>query len=97
MRSRKIDRAADVNPGAISQVYKNWNTTKADELQAGINVTRKIMQKVPMIPALKAVTAHFGNDASWRTVRPPLTELTAEQEKQVITELKASGFSMPGL
>ena len=55
------------------------------------------MQKVPMIPALKAVTAHFGNDPEWRTVRPPLTELTPEQDKQVITELKAAGFSMPGL
>jgi hypothetical protein len=30
-------------------------------------------------------------------VRPPLVELTADQEKQVITELKSSGFSMPGL
>ena len=29
-----------------------------------------------MIPALKAVTAHFGNDPQWKTVRPPLTELT---------------------
>ena len=50
-----------------------------------------------MIPALKAVTAHFGNDPQWRTVRPPLTELTPDQERQVITELKGAGFSMPGL
>jgi 4-hydroxy-tetrahydrodipicolinate synthase len=92
-----ITATGNVNPGPISEVYKNWNTGRADELQAGINVTRKIMQKVPMIPALKAVTAHFSNDASWKTVRPPLTELSADQEKQVITELKASGFSMPGL
>jgi 4-hydroxy-tetrahydrodipicolinate synthase len=92
-----ITATGNVNPGPISQVYKNWNTTDADKLQAGINVTRKIMQKVPMIPALKAVTAHFANDPAFKTVRPPLTELTAEQETQVITELKASGFSMPGL
>ncbi len=92
-----ITATGNVNPGAISEVYRNWNTGKADELQAGINVTRKIMQKVPMIPALKAVTAHFGNDQAWKTVRPPLVELSAEQKKQVITELKASGFSMPGL
>ena len=30
-------------------------------------------------------------------LRPPLTELTSEQDRQVITELKAAGFSMPGL
>ena len=92
-----ITATGNVNPGPISEVYKNWNTGKADALQAGITATRKIMQKVPMIPALKAVTAHFGNDPEWRTVRPPLVELTPEQDKQVITELKAAGFSMPGL
>ncbi len=92
-----ITATGNVNPGPISELYRNWNTGRADALQAGITATRKIMQKVPMIPALKAVTAHFGNDPEWRTVRPPLTELTGEQEKQVITELKAAGFAMPGL
>jgi len=92
-----ITATGNVNPGPISEVYRNWNTGKADALQAGITATRKIMQKAPMIPALKAVTAHFGNDPQWKTVRPPLTELTPDQEKQVISELKAAGFSMPGL
>jgi 4-hydroxy-tetrahydrodipicolinate synthase len=92
-----ITATGNVNPGPISEVYKNWRGPNADKLQAGITATRKIMQKVPMIPALKAVTAHFANDPAWKTVRPPLTELTPDQEKQVITELKAAGFSMPGL
>ena len=92
-----ITATGNVNPGPISEVFKNWRGPDADKLQAGINVTRKIMQKVPMIPALKAVTAHFASDPAWKTVRPPLTELTAEQEQQVLSELKASGFSMPGL
>jgi len=92
-----ITATGNVNPGPISEVFKRWQTADADKLQAGINVTRKIMQKVPMIPALKAVTAHFSNDPQWKTVRPPLTELSPDQEKQVLTELKAAGFSMPGL
>ena len=92
-----ITATGNINPGPISEVYKNRQTGQADALQAGITATRKIVQKVPMIPALKAITAHFGNDPAWRTVRPPLTELTPEQDKQVITELKAAGFSMPGL
>ena len=92
-----ITATGNVNPGPIAEVFKNWRSTEADKLQAGITATRMIMQKVPMIPALKAVTAHFGNDPQWRTVRPPLVELTPDQEKQVITELKAAGFSMPGL
>ncbi|MSQ87694.1 MAG: dihydrodipicolinate synthase family protein [Betaproteobacteria bacterium] len=92
-----ITATGNVNPGAIDQVFRNWRSAEADKLQAGITATRKIVQKVPMIPALKAITAHFGNDPAWRTVRPPLTELTSEQDRQVITELKAAGFSMPGL
>jgi 4-hydroxy-tetrahydrodipicolinate synthase len=92
-----ITATGNVNPGPISEVFKNWRGPDADKLQAGITATRKIMQKVPMIPALKAVTAHFANDPAWRTMRPPLTELAPDQEKQVITELKAAGFSMPGL
>lgn len=92
-----ITAIGNVNPAAIDQVFRNWRGPDADRLQAGITATRKIVQKVPMIPALKAIVAHFGNDPQWRGVRPPLVELTAEQEGQLIRELKAAGFTMPGL
>ena len=92
-----ITATGNVNPSAIDRVFRNWRGPDADRLQAGITATRKIVQKVPMIPALKAIVAHFGNDPQWRAVRPPLVELTAEQEGGLIRELKAAGFSMPGL
>jgi len=92
-----ITATGNINPGPIDKVYRNWQTADADRLQAGITATRKIVQKQPMIPALKAAVAHFGNDPQWTTCRPPLIELTSEQEKQLMTELKAAGFSMPGL
>jgi 4-hydroxy-tetrahydrodipicolinate synthase len=86
-----------VNPGAIDHVFRNWRSGEADKLQQSISATRRIMQKYPMIPALKSVVAHFGNDAEWRRVRPPLVELTSEQETALIPELKAAGFATPGL
>jgi 4-hydroxy-tetrahydrodipicolinate synthase len=92
-----ITATGNVNPGPIDNVYRNWRSAEADKLQAGITATRKIVQKQPMIPALKAAIASFGNDPQWKTVRPPLVELNAEQERTLITELKAAGFSMPGL
>jgi 4-hydroxy-tetrahydrodipicolinate synthase len=92
-----ITATGNINPGAIANVYKNWRSADADKLQAGITATRKIVQKQPMIPALKSAVAHFGNDPQWKTCRPPLVELNANQEKELISELKASGFSMPGL
>lgn len=92
-----ISATANVNPGPIDQVFRNWRSADADKLQSGISATRKIMQNYPMIPALKSVVAHFGNDAEWRRVRPPLIGLTAEQEAALIPELKGAGFTMPGL
>jgi 4-hydroxy-tetrahydrodipicolinate synthase len=92
-----ITATGNINPGAIDNVYRNWRSPDADGLQAAITVTRKIVQKHPMISALKAATAHFGNDPQWKKVRPPLVELTPAQEEQLIRELKANDFSMPGL
>ena len=92
-----ITATGNVNPGPIDHVYRNWRSGEADKLQAGISATRKIVQKQPMIPALKAIVAHFGNDAQWKTCRPPLVELNASQEKELITDLKANGFAMSGL
>jgi 4-hydroxy-tetrahydrodipicolinate synthase len=92
-----ISATANINPGPIDHVFRNWRSGEAERLQAGISATRRIMQKQPMIPALKSVVAHFGNDAEWRRVRPPLVELTPAQEAELIPELKAAGFGMPGL
>ncbi|MGH8737965.1 MAG: dihydrodipicolinate synthase family protein, partial [Burkholderiales bacterium] len=92
-----ITATGNVNPGPIDGVYRNWRSADADELQAGITATRNIVQKVPMIPALKAIIANFGNDPAWRAVRPPLVELERAQEQGLIAALRAAGFGMPGL
>jgi 4-hydroxy-tetrahydrodipicolinate synthase len=92
-----ITATGNINPGPIANVYKSWRSAEADKLQAGITATRKIVQKQPMIAALKTAVAHFGNDPQWKTCRPPLIELTSAQEEELIRDLKAAGFTMPGL
>jgi len=92
-----ITATGNINPGPIDNVFRNWRSAEADKLQAGISATRAIVQKQPMIPALKAAIAHFGNDAQWKTCRPPLVELTSAQEDTLLRELKGNGFTMPGL
>ena len=92
-----ITATGNVNPGPIDRVFRQWRSADADRLQAGITATRQIVQKQPMIPALKAIVAHFGNDPQWKTCRPPLTELSESQEEELIRSLKTNGFSMPGL
>jgi 4-hydroxy-tetrahydrodipicolinate synthase len=50
-----------------------------------------------MIAALKQAIAIYADDPAWRTVRPPLVELSPEQAKTLAADLKAIGFEMPGL
>jgi 4-hydroxy-tetrahydrodipicolinate synthase len=50
-----------------------------------------------MIAALKQAIAIYADDPAWRTVRPPLIELTPEQAKTLAAELKAISFTMPGI
>ena len=92
-----ITATGNVNPGAIDELYRGWRSPEADAMQAAITATRRIVQKQPMIPALKATVAHFADDPDWITCRPPLVELTDSQRETLVGELKAAGFTMPGL
>jgi len=92
-----ITATGNINPAAIDRVYRGWRDSDADALQAGIGATRAILQKYPMISALKAAIAHWGRDPDWATVRPPLVELTAAEQRSLVAELAAQGFDMPGL
>lgn len=92
-----ITATGNVNPGPIDRLYRTWRAADADRRQAELAATRAVLQKLPMIPALKATVAHFAADPAWRTVRPPLVELTDDQQAALLAELGARGFDMPGL
>ena len=103
-----ISATANVNPVAIHKLYAEWVRSRTggnaaaradlEDQQARLNVVREVFsRKYPMIAALKQGIAIYANDPAWRTVRPPLVELTAEQAKTLAAELKAISFTMPGL
>jgi len=92
-----ISATANVNPAAIAALAREWQSPDADARQAALDAVRAAFQKFPMIPALKAVVAHFSGDDAWGRVRPPLIALTAEQRRQLVNALEALRFSMPGL
>ena len=92
-----ITATGNINPAAIDKVFRNWRGANADALQADITATRNVMQKYPMMAALKAVIAHYARDPEWATMRPPLVELTAAQGKSLIAGLETRSFDMPGL
>jgi 4-hydroxy-tetrahydrodipicolinate synthase len=92
-----ISATANVNPAAIDRLYREWRGADADQQQEALNVVRKTVGQYIMLPGLKQVIAHYASDPEWVTVRPPLTELTATQAKQVMEGLHSLGFSMPGI
>jgi len=96
-----ISATANVNPAAIHELYQNALSTRAstpaelEALQSRLNVVRGVFssRKFPsMIAALKQAIAIYTNDPAWRTVRPPLVELTAEHAKTLAADLRAIGF-----
>jgi 4-hydroxy-tetrahydrodipicolinate synthase len=92
-----ISATANVNPGSIARLYDTWQAADADAQQARLDEIRGVFAKFPMIPALKAAIAHYGADAPWGTVRPPLVDLTPAQAKALVAELDQKNFTMPGL
>jgi len=92
-----ISATANVNPGPIARLFREWQNADADAQQARLDEIRGIVQRYPMIPALKATIARYGGDAAWVTVRPPLVALTTEQRSELAAELGRAAFTMPGL
>ena len=92
-----ISATANVNPAAIDKLYREWQNADADAQQAALDVVRKATGLYVMIPALKAVIAHYAKDPEWATVRPPLMPLTAAQAQATVDGLLKIGFDMPGL
>jgi 4-hydroxy-tetrahydrodipicolinate synthase len=90
-----ITATANVNAAAIAQLYREWQSPEAEGLQARLNAVRNAFEKQPVIPALKAVVAHYAKDPAWRAVRPPLLELGAGATAPLVDELREAGFELP--
>jgi len=92
-----ISATANVNPKAIADLAAHWRESNADDRQAGLDQVRGVFAKYQMIAGMKTAVAHYSKDPEWLRVRPPLMQLTAEQQAQLLSELQAINFSMPGL
>ncbi len=90
-----ITATGNVNPGPIVKLYNEWQGADADAQQAGLDATRAVFAKFPMIPAMKAAIAWKSGRAAWATVRPPLVDLNAEQQATLQQALDAVGFVLP--
>lgn len=92
-----ITATGNVNPGAIDRLFREWRSPEAERLQEEVNATRGVVERLPVIPALKAIVAHHAGDPAWLAVRPPLVELPAAQREPLLADLASRGFEMPAL
>ncbi len=92
-----ISATANINPAAIDRLFREWEMPGAVALQAALNSVRDTVMQYPMIPALKAVVAHFTGDPAWRTVRPPLVALSEDRSASLVVALQERGLRMTGL
>ena len=91
-----ITASANVNPAAIARLAREWRAPAADAMQEELNAVRGALERHVVIPALKAVAAHFAGDPAWRAVRPPLVEMAPGPAEALVAELRGRGFDMPG-
>jgi 4-hydroxy-tetrahydrodipicolinate synthase len=80
-----ITATANVNAAAIVRAYRE----RTEERQREIDAVRSAFERFPVIAGLKETIAWRTGDASWRAVRPPLVELTAE-EREALHRLRSS-------
>jgi len=92
-----ISATANINPAAIHELYANWNSADAAQLQEALDRIRNLALSFPMIPALKSVVASYSNCPEWGNVRPPLVALDKSDSDILMSRLHGTGFSMPGL
>ena len=92
-----ISATANVNAAAIDRLYRAWGSPEAERLQAEVNAVRGAVEKVPVIPALKAVVAHHAADPGWLPVRPPLVDLAPAQRDALLADLAALKLALPEL
>src|SRR5512132_1979302 len=66
-----ISATANVNPGPIDKLYREWKNADAEAQQKALDIARNTFgSKYLMISALKAGVALYSGDEQWCTVRP---------------------------
>ena len=67
----------------------------ARDFPHALEASNKAIEAYPMVPALKALIAHYRDDADWAQVRPPFMPLpAADADKMVRTLADTHGFRL---
>jgi 4-hydroxy-tetrahydrodipicolinate synthase len=92
-----ISALANIHPGAIVNAYETRGASDADAKQTALDRMRAAYNTLAMIPALKRTVAEYGKTPAFRTVRPPLMELSDQDWIALKTNLSDLGLKTPNL
>jgi len=92
-----ISAMGNIHPGAIVNLYETRNSPEADAKQQALNQMRTVYEKIAMIPALKRTVAEYGKAHVFKTVRPPLVELSDQDWDGLKTNLAGLSLKTPNL
>ena len=89
-----ITATSNVNAAGVRAVFDAWKggSADADARQASATAIRRTVDQHPGIPAQKYLVAHFRDDPAWRSVRPPMVELTDDAGRALLVALADVGF-----
>ena len=84
-----ISGMANVLPHVVRDLYDNWQADDAEDRQNRTNWVRDAILEsgFNMIASLKAVVADQTGRPNWSRVRPPLVDLTEEEQGQLLARL----------
>ena len=82
---------------ASVEVFHAWRSKNATELQDALNRVRGVIEKYPLIPALKQVMANATGNHDWLNMRPPFATLNENEASKIEKNLNKLGFSVPSI
>ncbi|RAU21105.1 dihydrodipicolinate synthase family protein [Paramagnetospirillum kuznetsovii] len=86
-----ISANANIHGAAMLDLVRRWQEPDAAKHQTALEGFRSVMEGLPLIAALKAVTARRTGEPEWRRVRPPLVQFPVEREEELMERLKGIG------
>lgn len=89
-----ISANANIHGPAMLELWRRWREPEAEALQKDLEGFRAIMEGMPLIAALKALTARRTGDYGWRRVRPPLVALPPDAEIELVDRLAKAGIAI---
>lgn len=77
-----------------ARIYADWRGEAADGLQETLSAVRSVVQRYPLVAALKEIMASATGRGDWRLLRPPLEALRPADALALLGELDGIGFEL---